>query len=297
MHCRYCSILIFQRSYSPDKLDTSSSLGTYITHAVDVDIILVNDQVPFAEVQLTAQHNVLANEQHHTEQSEPIYDTYLLEKVDSNTTSDSTNISHRGGEIDQDAKQYQVKSPLLKAELFKTKEMIEKETYNELSHRFSPNESSDVHEKPNTPRSCLRWKPTCRIFKTTGLRWIPTGKMFTDNTTKVDNEHLNASNGPAPQRKERYINSGLVQNPVSPTPYVPPPNKDYEILFQLLFDEYFNPPPRAVSLDPVAIAAQELLIQPVHLHQLPLIKMYHLLVLHQQIKKFNLKSLIMVLKN
>ncbi|GKF76923.1 hypothetical protein Tco_0229393, partial [Tanacetum coccineum] len=30
-------------------------------------------------------------------------------------------------------KQYQAKSPLLKAELVKSKEMIEKETYNELS--------------------------------------------------------------------------------------------------------------------------------------------------------------------
>ncbi|GJW36654.1 hypothetical protein Tco_0059574 [Tanacetum coccineum] len=94
-----------------------------------------------------------------------------------------------------------------------------------------------------------------------------------------------------------YISSGLVQNPVSPTPYVPPSKKDYEILFQPLFDEYFNPPPCVVSLDPVAVAAQELLIQPIHLHQLPLIKMYHLLVLHQQIRKFNLKSLIKVLKN
>ncbi|GJR94323.1 hypothetical protein Tco_0266497 [Tanacetum coccineum] len=69
----------------------------------------VNDQVPFAEVQLTAQHNVLANEQQHTEQSEPNYDTYLLEKGDSNTTSDSTNMCHRGGEIDQDAELYQAK--------------------------------------------------------------------------------------------------------------------------------------------------------------------------------------------
>ncbi|GJW04626.1 hypothetical protein Tco_1563482 [Tanacetum coccineum] len=42
---------------------------------------------------------------------------------------------------------------------------------------------------------------------------------------------------------------------VSPTPYVPPSKKDYEILFQLLFDEYFNPPPRAFSPDPVAVAA------------------------------------------
>nr|GEY79034.1 hypothetical protein [Tanacetum cinerariifolium] len=49
--------------------------------------------------------------------------------------------------------------------------------------------------------------------------------------------------------------SGLVQNPVSPTRYVPPSKKDYEILFQLLFDEYFNPLPRAVSIDPVVVAA------------------------------------------
>ncbi|GJS07900.1 hypothetical protein Tco_0364696 [Tanacetum coccineum] len=118
------------------KQDTSSSSGNYITYAVDADIRLANDQVPFAEVQLIAQHNVLDNEQQHIEQSEPIYDTYLLKKVDSNTTPDSTNMSHRGGEIDQDAKQYQVKSPLLNAEFFKTKDMVEKEVYNELSNRF-----------------------------------------------------------------------------------------------------------------------------------------------------------------
>ncbi|GKC87214.1 hypothetical protein Tco_1147863, partial [Tanacetum coccineum] len=105
---------------------------------MDADIRPVNDQVPFAEVQLIAQHNVLNNEHQHTEQSEPIYDTYLLENVDSNTTPDSTNMCHRGGEIDQDAEQYQEKSPLLKAELVKSKEMIEKETYNELSHRMAP---------------------------------------------------------------------------------------------------------------------------------------------------------------
>ncbi|GJW29944.1 hypothetical protein Tco_0046819 [Tanacetum coccineum] len=45
------------------------------------------------------------------------YDTYLLENVDRNTTPDSTNMCHRGGEIDQDAEQYKVKSTLLNAEL------------------------------------------------------------------------------------------------------------------------------------------------------------------------------------
>ncbi|GJW80543.1 hypothetical protein Tco_0144518 [Tanacetum coccineum] len=52
-----------------------------------------------------------------------------------------------------------------------------------------------------------------------------------------------------------YISSGLVQNPISPTSYVPPSKKNYEILFQPLFDGYFNPPPRVVSLDSVVIAA------------------------------------------
>ncbi|GJR68627.1 hypothetical protein Tco_0014692 [Tanacetum coccineum] len=111
-----------------DEHITSSSSRTYITHAVDADIRPVNDEEPFAEVQLTALHNILANEQQHTEQSEPSYDTHLLETIDSNTTPTSTNMCHRGGEIDQDA--------LLKTELLKTKDMVDKEIYNELSKRF-----------------------------------------------------------------------------------------------------------------------------------------------------------------
>ncbi|GJZ46388.1 hypothetical protein Tco_0593984 [Tanacetum coccineum] len=45
-----------------------------------------------------------------------------------------------------------------------------------------------------TPKSCLRWKPTGKIFKTIGLRWVPTGKIFTSSTTKVDSEPTNGSN-------------------------------------------------------------------------------------------------------
>ncbi|GKC55138.1 hypothetical protein Tco_1077883 [Tanacetum coccineum] len=293
------------------------------------------------------------------------------EKVDSNTTPNSKNMSHRGGEIDQDAEQDQVKNPLLNTEFLKTSDMVEKEVHNELSNiflqlekhcisleismqqkeesfqsnkpearkktqernrnskpnvihtislqnttngskpnprsnnqisrilpvsksscgmsngvslvdhsrnsssfcdskhfvfstchkcvfnanhdncitkflkevnsrakdqspktrnnnkplepkshtqkpgrqiaikqRFSLNKSFAVHEKPNTPRSCLRWIPTgrifklaglrwiptSRIFKLVGLRWIPTGKMFIDSITKVDSEPPNGSN-------------------------------------------------------------------------------------------------------
>nr|GEX17730.1 hypothetical protein [Tanacetum cinerariifolium] len=117
--------------------DTSSRSENYITHVVDADIRPANDQVPFVEVQLTAQYNVLVNEQQHTEQSEPIYDTYLLKKVDSNTTRDLTNMSHRGGEIDQDAEQYQINE--LKAQL-----QAKNLTINNLKKQIK-----NMHEKSN----------------------------------------------------------------------------------------------------------------------------------------------------
>ncbi|GKD14002.1 hypothetical protein Tco_1198409 [Tanacetum coccineum] len=61
-------------------------------------------------------------------------------------------------------------------------------------HRFSIKKTFVVHEKTMTPRSCLRWKPTGKIFRTVGLRWVPTGKIFTPSTTKVDSEPPNGSN-------------------------------------------------------------------------------------------------------
>ncbi|GJV99295.1 retrovirus-related pol polyprotein from transposon TNT 1-94 [Tanacetum coccineum] len=60
-------------------------------------------------------------------------------------------------------------------------------------HRFSIKNTSVVHKKTMTPRSCLRWKPTGRIFKTIGLRWVPTGKIFAFSTNKVDSEPPNGS--------------------------------------------------------------------------------------------------------
>ncbi|GJU74894.1 retrovirus-related pol polyprotein from transposon TNT 1-94 [Tanacetum coccineum] len=93
----------------------SSSRSGKDTYAKDADVNSVNDKQPMAEVQLFAEHNILANEQQHFEQSESVYDTYLLEKVDRNTIPKSTDMSHRGGEIDQnaDAEKCQVSCPLL----------------------------------------------------------------------------------------------------------------------------------------------------------------------------------------
>nr|GEV67562.1 hypothetical protein [Tanacetum cinerariifolium] len=89
------SVITESSGTKSDKHDTSSSSGNYITYVVDADIRAINDQVSIDEVQLTAQHNVFANEQQHTKQSEAIYNTYLLKRVDSNTNPDSTDMCHR----------------------------------------------------------------------------------------------------------------------------------------------------------------------------------------------------------
>ncbi|GKC04850.1 retrovirus-related pol polyprotein from transposon TNT 1-94 [Tanacetum coccineum] len=51
------------------------------------------------------------------------------------------------------------------------------------------------------------------------------------------------STGPAPTfLTSGQISSGLVPNPVPAAPYVSPTNKELEILFQPMFDEYLEPP-------------------------------------------------------
>nr|GEZ80453.1 hypothetical protein [Tanacetum cinerariifolium] len=47
---------------------------------------------------------------------------------------------------------------------------------------------------------------------------------------------------------------GIVPNPIPHPPYVPPTKNDWDVLFQLMFDEFFNPSPSVVSLVPVAAA-------------------------------------------
>ncbi|GKC26771.1 retrovirus-related pol polyprotein from transposon TNT 1-94 [Tanacetum coccineum] len=51
------------------------------------------------------------------------------------------------------------------------------------------------------------------------------------------------------------ISSGLVPNPAPAIPYVPPTNKELEMLFQPMFDEYFNPP--GIRQDPIPNVAQD----------------------------------------
>nr|GEV04000.1 retrovirus-related Pol polyprotein from transposon TNT 1-94 [Tanacetum cinerariifolium] len=50
-----------------------------------------------------------------------------------------------------------------------------------------------------------------------------------------------------------HISSGLVPNLVPAAPYVPPKNKDLEILFQPMFDEYLEPPRVEIPVSPAPV--------------------------------------------
>ncbi|GKB08122.1 hypothetical protein Tco_0836406, partial [Tanacetum coccineum] len=70
---------------------------------------------------------------------------------------------------------------------------------------------------------------------------------------------VQSSPGPAPNLlKSGPISSGLVPNPAPVIPYVPPTNKELEMLFQPMFDKYFNPP--GICQNPIPNAAQDLVI-------------------------------------
>nr|GEZ72548.1 hypothetical protein [Tanacetum cinerariifolium] len=65
--------------------------------------------------------------------------------------------------------------------------------------------------------------------------------QFDELTEPMATVHLSTEPGPI-FLMPGQISSGLVPNPVPATPYVPPTNKDLEILFQPMFDEYMEPP-------------------------------------------------------
>ncbi|GJV41213.1 retrovirus-related pol polyprotein from transposon TNT 1-94 [Tanacetum coccineum] len=151
------------------KQDTSSRLGND-TNTDDAYIRLIYDEEPMAGVQLNAECNIFVTEQQHTEQPEIINEEVnLCAKVKSHKTRNSNETVDQKSHIQKPGRQIFTR------------------------HIFYPNKSSVVYEK-TSPRSCLRWKPTGRNLNTIGLRWVPTGKIFTSCTGKVDSEPPHGSN-------------------------------------------------------------------------------------------------------
>nr|GFA17869.1 hypothetical protein [Tanacetum cinerariifolium] len=94
-------------------------------------------------------------------------------------------------------------------------------------------------------------KPDLTFFRVFGALCYPTndsedlGKLQPTAKTGIFVGYAPSrkGTGPAPNfLTPGQINSGLVPNMVPATPYAPPTNKELEILFQPMFDEYLDPP-------------------------------------------------------
>ncbi|GJV47489.1 putative ribonuclease H-like domain-containing protein [Tanacetum coccineum] len=91
------------------------------------------------------------------------------------------------------------------------------------------------------------------IYNRRTRRIIETIHVDFDELTAMASEH--SSSGPALHDMTPVtISSGLVPNPPSSTPFVPPSRSDWDLLFQPMFDESLNPPPYVDLQAPEVIA-------------------------------------------
>ncbi|GJS76355.1 hypothetical protein Tco_0726236 [Tanacetum coccineum] len=223
------SVIIESNGTESKEQDTSSRSGND-AHVDDADIRPIYAEEPMAEVQMTADDNVSATGQQHTEQPEFNNEGEVDQNVEQ--CHDTCNEAKVNNDIDE-IETIKIELEHSVAKLLGENELLHKEkehlkqTYKDLfdsikttrvqtknhndslmaqlnkksnenadiptGHRFSIKRTSTVHEKTTSPRSCLRWQPTGRILKTVCLRWVPTGKIFTSSTTKVDSEPPNGS--------------------------------------------------------------------------------------------------------
>ncbi|GJZ59357.1 retrovirus-related pol polyprotein from transposon TNT 1-94, partial [Tanacetum coccineum] len=104
-----------------------------------------------------------------------------------------------------------------------------------------------IHKQEQSPNSAqgIIFKCTQMIKKTV--------MASVDNTSGLASQRKESSGPRLHSMTPATFSSGLVLNPVSQQPCIPPKRDDWDRLFQPMFDEYFNPPSIVVS--PVQEAA------------------------------------------
>ncbi|GJS35725.1 retrovirus-related pol polyprotein from transposon TNT 1-94 [Tanacetum coccineum] len=106
-------------------------------------------------------------------------------------------------------------------------------------------------------------KKAFRIYNRRTRRIIETIHVDFDELTAMASEH--SSSGPALHEMTPVtISSGLVPNPPSSTPFVPPSRSDWDLLFQPMFDESLNPQPYVDLQAPEVIAPIPEVVAPEH---------------------------------
>ncbi|GJS89729.1 hypothetical protein Tco_0772365 [Tanacetum coccineum] len=187
------------------KQDTSSRSRN------DADIRPIYDEEPMAEVQMTADDNVSATGQQHTEQPESnnegevdqnadqCYDTRPLPaKLTDNTTTELSNqlLESENVCLKKTVAQFQKDFAKLETHCINLELQMENNVLKSGQHSQFLNEKSNEAKVKNdidvTETINIELEHS-RILKTVYLRWVPTGKIFTSSTIKVDSETPNGS--------------------------------------------------------------------------------------------------------
>ncbi|GJR47357.1 retrovirus-related pol polyprotein from transposon TNT 1-94 [Tanacetum coccineum] len=106
-------------------------------------------------------------------------------------------------------------------------------------------------------------KKAFRIYNRRTRRIIETIHVDFDELTAMASEH--SSSGPALHEMTPVsISSGLVPNPPSSTPFVPPSRSDWDLLFQPMFDESLSSSPNVDVQAPEVIAPIPEAVAPEH---------------------------------
>ncbi|GKE17099.1 retrovirus-related pol polyprotein from transposon TNT 1-94, partial [Tanacetum coccineum] len=105
-------------------------------------------------------------------------------------------------------------------------------------------------------------KKAFRIYNRRTRQIVETIHVDFDELTAMASEHN--SSGPAlHEMTPATISSGLVPNPHTSTPFVPPSRTDWDMLFQPLFDEFLNPSPSVDHPAPEVVVQINEVIAPV----------------------------------
>ncbi|GKC11166.1 hypothetical protein Tco_1007948, partial [Tanacetum coccineum] len=136
------------------------------------------------------------------------------------------------------------------------------------AHDQNQNKCGLVYVSDTCPSSPLKSEKLVAVTPMNKARKVTFAKTSTtsDNNTQIQVDvhqtqtHLGEGSGGGDMEVgeggKGWTGGGdWLREGVSPSLYVPPSKKDYEISFQPLFVEYFYPPPRVVSTDLVAVAA------------------------------------------